>query len=109
MYIYDQARILAKAVRESEQYKLMKRQKEKIEKDPELKKMFTDYRTKQFEIQKSRFMGQAISDETTQAFRQLHEIVTANLILKEFLEAEHSFSTMIADIQKILVEGLDLN
>ncbi|MCL4439660.1 MAG: YlbF family regulator [Firmicutes bacterium] len=108
MYVYDQAHALAKAIRETDEYKLVKQRKDKVESDDMLKKMFTDYQTKQFEIQKSEIMGQPVSDETIQAFRQVHEIVLANPTLREFMEAENRFGTMMADIQKILVEGLSL-
>ncbi len=109
MYVYNQAHSLAKAIKESEEFKLLKKLKEKIENDPQLKKMFSDYRTRQFEIQKLQIMGQQVPEEKIQAFRQAHEIVTANSAIKEFLEAEHRFGVMITDIQKILLEGLDLN
>ncbi len=108
MYVYDQAHTLAKAIRESEEYKLLKEQKAKIENDPELKKMFEDYRTKQVEIQKAQLMGQTVPEEKRQSFRQLHEIVAANPVLKDFLEMEHRFSVIMTDLQKILLEGLDL-
>lgn len=109
MYVYDQAHVLAKSIRDTDEYKLVKQKKEKIEKDAQLKKMFTDYRTKQFEIQKAQLIGQPAPDEMTQAFRALHEVIIANPVLKDFLEAEHRFSAMMADIQRILVEGLELS
>ncbi len=108
MYVYDQARSLARAIRESQEYKLLKRQKGKIQSDPHLNKMFTDYRAKQFDIHKMQYTGQAIPDEKMKAFKDLHEIAAANPVIKEFLEIEHRFGTMMADIQKILIEGLDL-
>ena len=109
MYVYDQAHVLAKAIRDTNEYKVIKEKKEKIEKDAQLKKMFTDYRTKQFEIQKAQLVGHQVPDEMTQSFKALHEIIIGNPVLKDFLEAEHHFSTMMADIQRILVEGLELS
>ncbi len=109
MYVYDQAHALAKAIKESAEYKLVKTLKDKIETDPQLKKMFNDYRTKQFEIQKLQIMGQQVPEDKTKGLQQLHEIVTANTTIRQFLEAEHCFGIMLGDIQKILLEGLDLN
>lgn len=108
MYVYDQAHALAKAIRESEEYRLLMARKDKVDKDPDLKKMLTDYRAKQFEIQKAQVLGQQVPEETMQAFRHMHDIVIANTALREFLEAENRFGAMMTDIQKILVEGLDL-
>lgn len=109
MYVYDQAHALAKAIKESPEYKMVKKQKDKIGGDPQLKKMFNDYRTKQIELQRIQFMGQQVPDDKLQEFRRLHDIVIVNPILKEFLEAEQHFATVMADIQKIMVEGLGLD
>lgn len=108
MYVYDQAHVLAKAIRETEEYKSLKRQKEKIDGDPALAKMFTQYRNQQFYIQKLQFMGQQVPEETAKKFGQMHDIVIANQVLKTFLEAEQRFGVIMTDIQKILVDGLDL-
>ena len=108
MYVYDQAHALAKAICQSEEYKIVKGQKAKIDSDPELKKMFNDYRTKQFEIQKMQIIGQQVPEATMQMFRQMHDIVVSNSALLSFLEAENRFATVMGDIQKILVDGLDL-
>lgn len=108
MYVYDQARVLAKAIRETEEFKSLKRQKEKIDGDPALKKMFTEYRTQQLFIQKIQFMGQQVPEETAKKFGQMHNLVIANQVLKGFLTAEQRFGVVMTDIQKILVDGLDL-
>lgn len=109
MYIYDQAHALVKSIRESEEFKLVKKLQEKIDGNNELKQMFGDYRVKQIELQRMQVMGLAVPDEKMQEFRSLHDIVIANSTIKEFLDAEMRFVTIMADIQKIMVDGLGLN
>lgn len=108
MYVYDQAHTLAKAVRESEEYKLLRRCRQNVESEPQAKKMIEDYQKKHYEIQKLKLIGQEVPDETAQAFRQMHEIIWANSSVREYLEAENRFALMMADIQRIVVEGLDI-
>jgi cell fate (sporulation/competence/biofilm development) regulator YlbF (YheA/YmcA/DUF963 family) len=107
MYAYDQAHLLTKAIRESDEYKIFKKNKAVVESDPQAKKMFEDYRERQFEIQKLQVLGQPVPEEKMQAFKQLHDIVSLNSVIRTFLETEHRFGMMMADIQKILVEGLE--
>lgn len=109
MYVYDQAHALAKAIRELEEYKLLKRHREKINGDPALKKVFTDYRTRQFDIQKLQMTGRKVPEEMAKMFGQMHDTVVSNPVLKAFLEAELRFGLIMNDIQKILVNGLDLH
>lgn len=108
MYVYDQARTLAKAIKDSPEYKLLKHRKDAIENDGQLKKMFSEYRAKQFEIQKLQVLGQKVPEDKMQSFRQMHDLVTANSPLRDFIEAEQRFATMMADLQRIMVEGLEL-
>ncbi len=108
MSVYDQANVLAKGIRESEQYKLLKKNKDRIEADQQIKKMFTDYRKQQFELQQIHMSGQQVPEEKVKALKKMHEVVTANQTIRDFVEAEHRFVTMMADIHKILMDGLGL-
>ena len=109
MYAYDQAHALVKAIRELEEYKLLKKQREKINADPALIKMLTDFRRRQLDIQKLQMTGQKVPEETVKMFGHSHGAVMANPVLKEFFEAERRFGLRMNDIQKILVDGLGLH
>lgn len=109
MYVYDQARLLSKAICESQEYKTLMEAKKSIDSDPTLKKMLNDYRTKQMEVQRIQLMGQNVPDDKMKAFRQIHDLAIANNMMKRYLEAEQRFAVLMADIQKILADGLNLS
>lgn len=109
MYVYDQARILTKGIRESMEYRTLMDAKKKVDGDPAAKKMISDYRTQQIELQKLQLLNQKVPDDKMRAFRQLHDIAGANLNVRNYLEAEQKFAVMMADVQKILAEGLNLS
>ncbi|MBU7006472.1 YlbF family regulator [Phosphitispora fastidiosa] len=108
MNVYDQANVLAKGIRESAEYKILQRNKDLIEADGQLKNMFTGYRKQQFELQQMHMSGRQVPEDKVKELKKMHEIVVANQITKDFMEAEHRFAAMMADIHKILVDGLGL-
>ena len=109
MNVYDQANVLAKGIRESEQYRTLKKNRDKIEADSRLKKMFTEYRMLQFEMQKTHLVGRKVPEEKAAALKKMHETIISNPVLKGFLEAEHRFATVMSDVHRILVEGLEID
>ena len=109
MDVYDQANVLANKIRESEEYKILKKNKARIEADGQIKNMFTDYRKQQFELQNIHMTGRQVPEDKVKELKKMHEIVVTNQIIKDFMEAEHRFAAMMADIHKILMDGLGLD
>ena len=68
MNVYDQAHQLAKAIRESEEFKQFDATKKQIEENPELDKAIKDFMGKQLELQTMQMMGQSVDEN---AFQQL--------------------------------------
>ncbi|WP_418790802.1 YlbF family regulator [Phosphitispora sp. TUW77] len=108
MNVYDQANVLAKAILESEQYKMLKKNKNRIEADERTKKMFADYRQQQFELQKMHMAGLTVPEEKIKQLKKMYEIMIPNQVIKDFMEAELRFNTMMADVQRILINVLKL-
>jgi len=106
--VYDQANVLAKGIRDSEEYKILKKNKDRIEADGQLKKMFAEYRKQQFELQKIHMTGRQVPEDKVKELKKMQEIMFANQVIRGFMEAEHRFATMMADIHKILMDGLGL-
>lgn len=108
MNVYDQARMLAKSIAESEEYKMMVNAKKPIDSNPTLKKMLDDYRTKQLEVQGLQLAGKKVPEDKMQAFRGIYDLAVNNNQMKSFLDAELRFAVMMSDIQKILGEEIKL-
>ncbi|KNZ68271.1 hypothetical protein Tfer_3197 [Thermincola ferriacetica] len=108
MNVYDLAHNLARAIKENEYYKEFARAKKLIDGDAEAKKILTDFRNRQMEVEKARLLGQKPPADKMEALHKMQEIITANQKIKSYLEAEFKFGRLMADIQKIIGEGLDL-
>jgi len=109
--VYDQAHQLARALARSPEYLEYKKVKEKLEANPENKKLMMDFRAKQMELQKAVLLGHKVDEAKQKQLHKMQEILTLNPAIAEFLQAEFRFSTMMMEVQKIIGEavGLDFN
>jgi cell fate (sporulation/competence/biofilm development) regulator YlbF (YheA/YmcA/DUF963 family) len=106
MNVYDHAHALAKAIRQSPEYKAFIKCQEGLEDDPHAKEMLTNFRKKQWELQKQKISGLEVSPEQEKHLTQIWEVISLNAVVKEYLEKEYHFSTMLADMQKIIGDAL---
>ncbi len=107
MNVYDYAHNLAKAIKDSQEFKNFLQAKGKIEQDTGAKEMLADFRKAQWELQKQKLSGLEIAPEQEKRLSQLLEIIGLNPVVREFLESEYRFSLMIADVQKIIAEAME--
>lgn len=108
MNVYDQAHHLAKAVKNSQEYTEYRAALQKVEANPDYKKLLQDYQKKQFQLQQTHMMGRQISEDKKQDIQKLHEILAANPVMSAYITAEYRFGRMMADVQTIIVDGLDI-
>ncbi|NLJ56964.1 MAG: YlbF family regulator [Firmicutes bacterium] len=106
MNVYDHAHALAKAIKSSPEYKEFMKCQEGLEDDPHAKEMLTNFRKKQWELQKQKISGLEVSPEQEKHLTQIWEIISLNTVVKEYLEKEYHFSIMLADMQKIIGDAL---
>ena len=109
MNIYDIAHNLARAIKDSDEFKNYKKVKDEVTAIPELNDMLVDFQQKQFEIQALQLSGQEIDQETMNKFQQSLQILTADPKASEYLMAEMNFATMVSDIYKILEEAMQVD
>lgn len=108
MNVYDQAHNLARAIRESEEFKQYDYLKKVIDQNEELSKMVKDFQAKQFELQAKQMMGEEMSPEMMQGVQELYQIITKDPIAAQYMQAEMRFSLMMNDVYKILGEVMGL-
>ncbi|MDD7511425.1 MAG: YlbF family regulator [Peptostreptococcaceae bacterium] len=108
MNVYDQAHGLAKAIKESEEFKQYQQKKELIDKNPELSKVIADFQNKQLEIQTKQLTGQEIPEDANQQIQNLYQIIIKDPVAAEYLQAEMRFSIMMNDVYKILGEVMGI-
>ena len=108
MNVYDAARNLATAIKESEEYKQYNETKELVSKNDDLADMLNDFQSKQFEIQAKQMMGEEIGEDMMQQIQSLYGIMMQDPTAAQYLQSEIRFSLMMNDIYKILGEVISL-
>ena len=109
MNVYDLSHSLAKAIKESEEYKQYDRLKKQVDAtNPELRNMLKDFQEKQFEIQAKQMMEKAPGPEVMEAVQNLYGIIMRDPLAAEYLQCELRFSMMMKDVYGILGEAMGL-
>lgn len=107
MNVYDQAHQLARAIKNSNEYKEFQKLDDEISKVPELRNMILDFRKRQIEIQSEQIMGKEPDKEKLEKIKELFEIINKDPKAREYFNAELRLSQMMADISKILSEAME--
>jgi cell fate (sporulation/competence/biofilm development) regulator YlbF (YheA/YmcA/DUF963 family) len=106
MNIYDKAYELAKALKESEEAKLLKAAKEVAEADPAAKEMLDGFRERQNFLQQKMMAGEEPSSEDMEKMNKLYEVITLNPLIGKLLEAERRFAVVFEDVNRIMSDVL---
>ncbi len=108
MNVYDMAHNLARAIKESQEYKDYENQKVEIEKSEDLSEMIKDFQAKQLELQLKQMSGESIQGDMMTSAQELYKIVMANPKAAEYMQAEMRFSLMMNDVNKIIGEAIGI-
>ena len=108
MNVYDQAHNLARAIKESEEFKQYDYLKKVIDQKEDLSKMVKDFQAKQFELQAKQMMGEEVGPEMMQGIQELYQIIMTDPTASQYMQAEMRFSLMMNDVYKILGEVMGL-
>ncbi len=108
---YDQAHALARALKDSEEYREYARLKEVAYDDGTNKALLDEYKRLQFRMQAKLASGETMPEEDFQRLQQIGALLQFNPDVSAYLLAEFRFQRMLSDIFKILgeVAGIDLD
>ncbi len=104
---HDAAHALAKALRESPDFKELKEAQTSLKADQSAVNMLTDFRKEQFEIQKQQLSGVEVSPEQEKKLEKLFEVISLNALIKRFLQAEYRVAVLLQDVQKIIGDATE--
>ena len=102
--VYDQAHGLARALRESDEYRQYMQIKQEVSRIDHLRDSLADFQQKQFQMQTAHMTGQSVDKEIMEQIQRLYQILMTDPKAMEYLQAEMRFSQMVADVYKILGE-----
>lgn len=108
MNVYDQAHNLAKAIKESEEFKQYEETKKTVDANPELAQMLADFQGKQMELQTKQMMGEEMGEEMMESIQNLYAIIMKDPVAAEHMQNEMRFSLMMNDVYKILGEAMGM-
>lgn len=108
MNVYDEAHNLAKAIKESEEYKQYEKTKKTVDSHPELAQMLADFQGKQIELQTKQMMGEEVGGEMMESIQNLYAIIMKDPVAAEHMQNEMRFSLMMNDVYKILGEAMGM-
>lgn len=102
---YDAAHHLAKALRESAEFTAYREAQAALKNDSSARSMLIDFRNQQLSLQKQQLSGLEISPEQKKKLERLYQVITMNLTVKRFLEAEYRLGVLMGDIHKVIAEA----
>lgn len=105
MHAMDQARELAKAIRESAEYAEYARLKAEIDADAGIKALVQEYKRLQTAMQMRVLSGQPMEGEDAQRFQSLNVLLFADPRTANYLMAEMRLQKMMADIFGVLTQA----
>jgi cell fate (sporulation/competence/biofilm development) regulator YlbF (YheA/YmcA/DUF963 family) len=105
--IYDVAYQLEKAVRESDDFKDLQQLYKEVFADESTKGMFENFRNIQLELQQKQMSGQEITQEEVEQAQKTVAIVQQNESIAKLMEAEQRMSTMVSELNKIIMKPLE--
>lgn len=103
---YDKIHELVRALKDSEEYRNYLNLKNELKKDGKAYEMLKDFKKKQEEHQLNYINGQEMAKEELEKMQNLYSLIIQNETSRKLLEAEMRLNVMLADMNKIVGEGL---
>lgn len=106
MNFYDKVHEMVRAFKETNEYKDYIHLKNKIKEDNKTYNMVKDFKEKQRDLQIKHINGTKMNDDEKSVMENLYSIIIQNETARKMLENEMKLDVMLADMQKIMGEGI---
>lgn len=106
MNFYDKVHELVRNLKTTNEYKKYIELKEMVKQDEKLSEKIKQFREKQMSYQKEYLAGKDMDDNAKQEMQQLYSVIIQSPVAVEFFQAEIALDVMLADMQKIIGEGI---
>lgn len=106
MNYHDSIYELIKALKDTNEYKTFLNLKEEIRKDNEVYEELKKFKQKQQEHHMKFLEGKEISKDELQTMQDTYAKLTKNELCRQLLETEIRINVLLADMQKILANGI---
>ena len=105
--VYDQANALESALRKSEEFTNLKELYERVNGNPDSKKLFDEFRNIQMELQTKQMNGEDILDNDVERAQQSAQAIEEDENIKQLMEAEQKLSSLIQDLNRVIMKPIE--
>lgn len=108
MNVYDEAHSLAKAIKESNEFKEFDRLRKIVDEDKDVSEMLKELQELQLQIQTSQVTGQQPDPEIMKRLQSVSAMASTKPLAAQYLTAQGAFSVMMNDVFGIIGEAMQL-
>ena len=108
MNVYDEAHGLARALKESNEFKEFDRMRKEVEQDPDVSQMLGELQTLQIQLQTAQMTGNQPDADTLSRLQSLSTMLATKPLAAKFMQTEAAFSVMMNDVFRIIGEAVGL-
>ena len=108
MNVYDEAHSLAKAIKESNEFKEFDRMRQSIDADKESSDMLKELQELQMQLQAAQLAGQEPDKDLFARFQSLSTMVATKPLAAQYLQAQGAFMVMMNDVFGIIGEAMGM-
>lgn len=105
--LYDVAYELERAVRESDEFKQLKKLYDEVNADPTAKQLFENFRDVQMQLQQKQMSGQEITQQEIEQAQTQVMIVQQHEKISKLMETEQRMSMVIGELNRIIMKPLE--
>jgi len=107
--VHDRAHQLARAVKESSEYREYREALDRLRSNETAWKMLTGFRRRWIEFEAARLSGQEVAAGRRDELEEQRRSLLMHTGIAAFLNAEARLGTILEDIQRILAQSLDMD
>ncbi len=108
MNVYDEAHSLAKAIKESNEFKEFDRLRRLVDEDKEITEMLKELQELQMTIQTAQMTGQQPDPEMMKRIQSISTMAATKPLAAQYLTAQSAFSVMMQDVFGIIGEAMQI-
>ena len=102
MNVYEEAHQLARAIKESDEFKEFVRLRKEVDSDEQISEMFARLQELQQKVQLNQLLEEEEDPKVEEEIQSLSTMIMSKPKAVEYLDAESRFSVMLNDVYKIL-------
>lgn len=106
MTIYNEIAKLESIFRETKEFKVLQETVEEVKKDEEARTLFVNFRNIQQKLQQKQMAGEELLEDEYVYLQKTAQLAQQNVKILAMLEAEMAMSTVIEEVNRMLVEPI---